>query len=291
MCNNNNNMTTTATMFDTLIANGTQTVVFIDGSYFCFHRYYSIMRWLKSAHPEKCSDDPNLIPEFFEKFVKTFVDNVRDIPKKLGIHKESTQPIMVVGKDCPRDNIWRNDLQEKYKGTRKNGPEDGFKGGPFFKMAYEEQLFQKGGVHTILKHPHLEADDCIAISAKYLLDKYPNIRIYIITSDKDYLQLVEPRVKIYDLGFKNIAEQKSSTGDAKMDLFCKIIMGDISDNIPSVLAKCGPKTAIKCYHDPKYFDERMKKEDAYKKFEINQKMVDFNFIPTNLVDEFMHSIV
>ena len=28
----------------------------------------------------------------------------------------------------------------------------------------------------------------------------------------------------------------------------------------SVLNKCGIKTAIKCYEDPKYFEERLKKE-------------------------------
>jgi 5'-3' exonuclease len=67
-------------------------------------------------------------------------------------------------------------------------------------------------------------------------------------------------------------------------------MGDSSDNISSVLAKCGPKTAIKCYQNREYFESRMKKEDAYAKFEINQKMVDFNYIPQQLVDEFMQSI-
>jgi len=281
------------TMFQSFITNETQipTFIFIDGSYFCFHRYYSMLRWLKNAHPEKANDDPNENPVFVEKFKKTFVDNVREIPKNLGIHKEDLEPVMIVGKDCPRDKIWRNSLQDNYKGTRKTGPENGFKGGPFFKMAYQEELFQKGGVHAILNHSHLEADDCIAISVKYLLNKYENIRIFIITSDKDYLQLVEPRVQIFDLGFKNIAHQKSSVGDAKTDLFCKIIMGDISDNIPSVLKKCGPKTALKCFHNPEYFDERMKKEDAYKKYEINQKMVDFNYIPEQLVGEFMQSIL
>jgi len=280
-------------MFQSFITNETQipTFIFIDGSYFCFHRYYSMLRWLKNAHPEKANDDPNENPVFVEKFKKTFVDNVREIPKNLGIHKEDLEPVMIVGKDCPRDKIWRNSLQDNYKGTRKTGPENGFKGGPFFKMAYQEELFQKGGVHAILNHSHLEADDCIAISVKYLLNKYENIRIFIITSDKDYLQLVEPRVQIFDLGFKNIAHQKSSVGDAKTDLFCKIIMGDISDNIPSVLKKCGPKTALKCFHNPEYFDERMKKEDAYKKYEINQKMVDFNYIPEQLVGEFMQSIL
>ena len=153
-----------------------------------------------------------------------------------------------------------------------------------------EVITQQGGVKAILKHPHLEADDCIAISVKYLLQKYPQVRIFIITSDKDYLQLVEPRVKLFDLGFKNLAQQKSSTGNPKSDLFCKIVMGDPSDNISSVLSKCGPKTALKCYQDREYFEARMKKEDAYAKFEINQKMVDFNYIPQELQNEFFQSI-
>ena len=95
---------------------------------------------------------------------------------------------------------------------------------------------------------------------------------------------------LINLMFKNIAEQKSSVGDAKIDLFCKIVMGDTSDNIPSVLSKCGPKTALKCYHDKAYFDERMKKENAYDKWTKNQLLVDFNYIPQHLIDEFMLNI-
>ena len=57
-------------------------------------------------------------------------------------------------------------------------------GGPFFKMAYEEELFQKGGAQAILKHPKLEADDCIALSVKHLVNKYPDCQIYIITKFK-----------------------------------------------------------------------------------------------------------
>lgn len=285
------NMTTTATsaLLDSLITNESPTFIFVDGSYFCFHRYYSILRWRKSAHPEETNDDPINNPIFVDKYKKTFVDNIKGLSKNLGIHKEPIEPIVIVGKDCPRENIWRNSIQENYKANRKNGAEDGFMGGPFFKMAYddENQLFLKAGVKTILRHPKLEADDCIAISVKYILEKCPDAQIYIITSDKDYLQLAEPRVKLFDLGFKNLALQKSSTGDAKSDLFCKIVMGDISDNIPSVLTKCGPKTALKCFQNPSYFEERMKKENAYEKFETNRKMVDFNYIPQELIDQFL----
>jgi hypothetical protein len=56
-----------------------------------------------------------------------------------------------------------------------------------------------------------------------------------------------------------------------------------------VLNKCGPKTALKCFKDKIYFDERMKKENAYEKFELNKTIIDFNCIPQNLVDEFVNS--
>jgi 5'-3' exonuclease len=137
----------------------------------------------------------------------------------------------------------------------------------------------------------LEADDCIAISVKYILEKYPQSKIYIITSDKDYLQLAEERVELYNLAYKKLTDQKSSSGDSKCDLFCKIVMGDPSDNIKSVLQKCGPKTALKCYENPEYFEERLKKENAYEIYNLNKKLVDFNEIPTDLLDEFINTSI
>jgi 5'-3' exonuclease len=258
--------------------------LFIDGSYFCFYRYHSIMRWWKSAYPETPIEDPFKNEQFVEKFRKTFVDTVRNLTKNLKLTLEN--PILIVGKDCKRENIWRNEFYDKYKATRNK--EDGFMGGPFFKMVYEDKLFQEGGVRAILTHPKLEADDCIAISVKHILQNIPNASVTIITSDKDYLQLAGPRVKIFNLAFKNISEATHG-GTAEADLFCKIVMGDSSDNITSVLKKCGPKTALKCFQDRGYFDERMKKENAYEKFELNQKIIDFNCIPQNLIDEFIQS--
>ena len=224
------------------------------------------------------------------------IENIYIYSKEKTIIKigKDERPILIAGKDCKRENIWRTDLctnselfKGDYKGNRKNGPEDGFMGGPLFKMAYEEKLFEAGGIKAILKHPKLEADDCIAISVKYILEKYPQSKIYIITSDKDYLQLAEERVELYSLAYKKLTDQKSSSGDQKRDLFCKIVMGDPSDNIKSVLKSCGPKTALKCYENPEYFEERLKKENAYEMYNLNKKLVDFNEIPTNLVDEFI----
>ena len=241
-------------IFESSIMN--PTFIFVDGSYYCFYRYFALIQWWKNAYPDEPLEDPYQNEKFVEKFKKTHVDNLKQMPNKLKIAKDVT-PILIVGRDCKRENIWRNEFFPQYKANRANGKEDGFMGGPFFKMAYEEDLFIKGGAKAILKHPKLEADDCIALSVKHLVNRYPECHIYIITSDRDYLQLNAHNVDLYNLTYKNIAESKSSTGNPKDDLEIKIIMGDSSDNIPSAFPKCGPKTALKCIADPEFFKKKM----------------------------------
>jgi 5'-3' exonuclease len=261
------------------------TFIFIDGSYFCFYRYHSLLNWWKNAYPEETDvlQNPYQNDKFVDKFKKTFIDNIQKIPKNLKLNK-SVNPIIIVGKDCKRENIWRNQLFPNYKANRL---QNGFMGEPFFKMVYEDNLFIQGGAQSILTHPKLEADDCIAISVKYLLNTYSNINIYIITSDKDYLQLAQERVQIYNLAFKKLTEQKSSTGNPNCDLFCKILTGDPSDNIPSVFPKCGPKTAIKYYQNKDLFTKKLQESTTYKtSYELNSKIIDFNNIPEELVQEF-----
>lgn len=268
------------------------TFIFVDGSYYCFYRYYALLQWWKNAFPDEPLEDPFQNEKFVQKFKKTFVENLMTIPKKLGLHKnQDVKPILIVGKDCKRADIWRNEIYKDYKATRANGAEDGFMGGPFFKMAYDEELFQKGGAKAIIKHPHLEADDCIAISVKHLVNKYPDCRIYIITSDKDYLQLAAENVYLYNLTFKKLTDGKTATGNAKDDLKIKIIMGDTSDNIPSVFPKCGIKTAVKCIQDEEFFKKKMGNNPVYyEQYKLNEQLVDFDRIPTKYVDEFLDSL-
>ena len=265
----------------------TPTFIFVDGSYYCFYRYFATIQWWNNAHPEIILDDPYQNEIFLEKFKKTFLDNLLLIPKKLKLDK-SVEPIIIVGKDCKRENIWRMNLFPKYKANREN---ESFKGKSFFNMVYKEELFQKGGAKAIVKHPKLEADDCIALSVKYLLSIYPSCNIYIITSDKDYLQLSSNNVFLYNLAYKNLAESKSSTGNSKNDLEIKIIMGDVSDNIPSVFPKCGPKTSQKCIEDPDFFKKKMADNaEYYKQYELNKLLIKFDNIPIELVNEFIETI-
>lgn len=282
--------------------------IFIDGSYFCFYRYYSLLNWWKNAFPDELIENPIENHVFVEKFKKTFVESLQQIPKKLNLCKpkprgKNKNPIpatnepnitMIIGKDCKRESIWRNDFYNKYKATRPNGgAEDGFMGGPFFKMAYEDQLFQQAGAETILYHPRLEADDCIAIYVKKLVEKYPanECSIYIITSDNDYLQLIRENVHIYNLAFKNLKDSKIFTGNPEKDLKIKTIMGDVSDNIPSVFPKCGIKTAIKCVEDSEFFKKKMNDNVAYyEQYLLNDTLVSFDKIPEELVNEFTNQL-
>jgi 5'-3' exonuclease len=270
--------------FNTEIMN--PTFIFVDGSYFCFYRYYALLQWWKNAYPDEQLEEPYKNETFVEKFKKTFVEHLKQIPKKLKLNK-NINPIMIVGKDCKRENIWRMEHFPKYKANRDN-KEDTFMGGPFFKMVYEEELFKQGGIMSTLYHPKLEADDCIAISVKYILNKYSEPNIYIITSDRDYLQLQQNNVQIFNLSYKNL----KSSGNSERDLAIKILMGDQSDNIPSVFPKCGEKTAIKCFEDVEFLNKKINNNPEYiKQYELNKKLVSFDNIPIELSDEFIEKCI
>ena len=125
--------------------------------------------------------------------------------------------------------------------------------GSIFKYVFDNALFKKAGTHMIIKHPRLEADDCIALTVKNIERIAPGSSILIITSDMDYLQLANDNVELYDLKYKKLTERKSSYNNAEKDLFVKIVTGDKSDNIPGVFKKCGPKTACKYYDNKDLF--------------------------------------
>lgn len=275
-------------MLENLIKNS-KNIIFIDGSYFCFHRYYSMINWWKMTYPldEEVLKNPYENEIFRNKFISTFIHSVSEIVNKLQLNKNDPYCI-IVGKDCKRENIWRTKLFPEYKSGRNR---DGFMGKPFFGMVYKEELFQKGGANLIISFDTLEADDCIAISTKYIQNAYPDALIFIITSDKDYLQLSSSNVEIYNLYYKKLTDLKSCHGDPKLDLFCKIVSGDSSDNISSVLKRCGEKTAVKYYNNPILFEAKLKEENAEEKYRFNKLLIDFNQIPEQLQDGFIHKYI
>ena len=282
--------------------------ILIDGSYYIFYRYYALNIWwghqaaIPSVAPalavgamppvelmiEKNLSSVGALPpplrpqaelpiEFIEKFKSTFISKIHDIDKKLKLKNT----IKYVGKDCRRSDIWRTALYPDYKGTRDSTTP--FLGAPLFEMVYDEHLYEKAGIKQLLSYPSLEADDCIALTAKHLYATEPDAHIWIIASDMDYLQITNDRIHLYDLKFKNICEK--SSGDPACDLFCKIVAGDKSDNIPSVFKKCGIKTAQKYFKDRDLFLKKLAADkEAQAVYKLNTTLVDFNCIPTELVE-------
>lgn len=259
--------------------------ILIDGSYFCFFRYYALIQWWSLAKKDHPLGVPIENKEFVDKFVSTFIDKVQDIKRKLNIEN----PITIVGKDCPRSTIWRNKLFPKYKSNRINDGD--FFGKPFFKMAYDV-LWSDAGVNAIVGFDTLEADDCIALTVERILESVDDAHIWIIASDMDYLQIVSPSVSLYNLKYQDVSKSKSSLGDPEIDKFCKIICGDKSDAIPGVFDKCGQKTAIKLYNDRIMFDKKLATEvGAEERYNRNKQLVDFKMIPHELRNEFRRDVL
>lgn len=250
--------------------------ILIDGSYFIFYRFYALLAWWKLAKSDEDIENPINNIEFVEKFKKTFKDKIIEIPKKLKLKDYK----ILVALDCPRKEIWRNDFYSDYKATRIY--DDTFMGGPFFEIGIS--IFQDELKLRILKEDRLEADDCIALFVKNRTD-YNSINI--IANDMDYLQLDNrDNINIINLKYKYLRESKTATDNSECDLFCKIVMGDKSDNIPGIFKKCGLKTAIKYFENRDLFNLQLNKENSHAQYKLNELIINFNFIPDELKESF-----
>ena len=257
--------------------------ILIDGSYFIFYRYYALIQWWSISKQEPVLDNPCENKKFIDLFKSSFIKKIKEIPKKLKIKN----PIYIVGKDCPREKIWRNELISNYKGERKSDNYAAY----FFKLTYQEGLFEQAGISTILSYPELEADDCLALTARFIYKNYNENCIHIIANDMDYVQLCNAKIDVYNLKYKKITNTFTEE-EADKHLFCKIVMGDKSDNIPSIFPKCGLKTAVKCYEDEDYFETKLNSTPGSRElYERNRKIIDFNHIPEHLVNGFLENVI
>ncbi len=256
--------------------------ILIDGSYFIYHRYFSLKTWWNNAKRETETDIPCENERFIEKFKTTCKSKIVELVKR---YSKESKPIIMIGKDCPSKEIWRREIFPEYKFGRKKD-EVGI--GESFKIAYKQNVFEDSVVDSILYGDKLEADDCIAITTEHIITKYPDAEIYIITSDMDYLQLMQDRVHIYNLKGDKLIDSKTSFNDPKKDLFCKIVAGDKSDNIVSVFPRCGMKTAEKYYNDKDCFKNKLDSNKDYENlYKRNCTLVDFKNIPNDLKENFM----
>lgn len=273
--------------------------IFIDGSYFIFFRLNALKNWWSLAHRDDGELNPAENNEFKDKFRQMFADKLKEIPKKLGIKKGEPYRVFV-GQDCRREAIWRNQHIGRYKAGRADTTVEG----EFFRIVYQEQLFQRTlGETCLLSHPSLEADDVIALSVKHICKANPDDECFIVSSDGDYLQLCASvsNFHIYDLKFKDVKtrDQSYSQPETAMRMFvAKRLSGDKSDNIPPVFPKCGKKTALTLAEmvgddgdDGELMTELAKRggAKAVEQYRQNDLIMNFDKIPHNLQVAFLAS--
>ncbi len=136
---------------------------------------------------------------------------------------------------------FRSDLYPDYKAHRPPPPED------LFPQVDRMLDTMKSMGIPILGAARYEADDVIATLVTSLRAKHPNLRIRIISKDKDLKQLlVNDHVTLYDvhtdleISASTLKEETGLTPAQVIDFLA--LMGDNADNVPGVEG-VGPKTA------------------------------------------------
>lgn len=261
--------------------NTSKPIIFIDGSYYIFYRFFATNFWFKKQeHVKDQSLDITKNDIFMEKYKKIFGQTLLDLVNR---HDVSWDNLIFV-KDCSREQIWRHQHYDSYKSTRDATVSSEFDG-EIFKYTYAHllpSLMKKYGFNS-LDHPKLEADDVIAVCHQYIRANNKNADIIIITNDNDYIQLSDDHTQIYNLQNKRIEERVKQ--EPALYLEYKIILGDKSDNIPSIMKKVGPKTAEKLANNPQAMQEFFEKNpDALKQYSINRTLIDFNYIEKTAKD-------
>ena len=114
-----------------------------------------------------------------------------------------------------------------------------------------------------------------------------NDNIYIVANDYDYSQLIDKNTHIINLQNKNLLFNKNMFEDGYKNLFFKIIQGDKSDNINPLIKNCNKKTIEYYYENPDIFDNVLKENNLFEKYDLNKKLISFFEIPDELKNNFI----
>ena len=211
-------------------------LILIDGSGYIFRAYYALPPMHRSD-----GTPVNAVYGFTNMLIKLIEDY-------------SNEKLIVVF-DAARENF-RNKIYPAYKANRGETPEDLIPQFALIKNCVKAfnipQIELKG----------YEADDIIATYTNLAKDeKIPSL---IISSDKDLMQLVSDKVRLYDpmkskvLGEKEVVEKFGVKPNQVIDV--QSLAGDSSDNIPGVPG-IGIKTASELINKYKTLDILLKKAE------------------------------
>ena len=187
---------------------------------------------------------------------------------------EREQPDAVaIAFDGPRGDLARTRLYPEYKSTRNKMPDE-----MQVQLADIREAVDGFGLHLVDCESH-EADDVIATLAVRAREQ--GMEVFIVTGDKDFLQIVDDRVKLWNLRSSTskpeivdaaAATAKWGVAPASMvDLLA--LMGDASDNIPGV-PKVGEKTGVELLQQFGSLDGVYANLEQVKKASIRQALAE-----------------
>ena len=197
---------------------------------------------------------------------------------------------IVFAQDDRVSKSFRKDIYPEYKLQRAFAPKS-FKTQPI-KEYINNVIFKDLDVeekygYRFVKVDGAEGDDVIATIMKSL-DGYM-LKI-LFASDKDFLQI--DSIKQFDLSGKEVLRKCGDEVLSAHDfLMMKILLGDVSDNIPKVFDKVGPKKALKLIHDNAALKAKLKENQASaKQFKMNKQLICFTEIPKELNDRILEKV-
>jgi 5'-3' exonuclease len=294
-------------------------IVLVDTSYVSFYGLHATELWFKFAHKElePPENDWTEYELFTDKYTEMYMKRFGNMFKKKAVKdllNTKIKPVINVftGKpkkvrskgplipynqficamDCPRHKIWRTSDFKTYKANRdKTYKSKKWKGSGILRYAHTTLVPELAKRHNFIvaKEPKLEGDDVIALFHRYVRKVSPMKEIVIITNDHDMLQLIDNNTTIINL--KGQYLNNKAVGSGEENLLMKVLCGDPSDNIKSAFPKCGKKTALKMIEDRVALEHKLNSNPTYRdNYEFNRKMIDFNCIPQDLVDNFINKI-
>jgi DNA polymerase-1 len=154
----------------------------------------------------------------------------------------------------------RHRIYEEYKANRPETPRELVK-----QMPHVREMVSAFNI-KIFEAPGYEADDLLGTIAKKAASE--GINVFIVTGDKDMLQLVGDSVKIYDPMKDRILDEKYikerfNVGPERITEFMALT-GDVVDNIPGIKG-VGEKTAKKLLSEFKSLDDLLNNTNKIRK--------------------------
>src|SRR5262249_12263154 len=157
---------------------------------------------------------------------------------------EAEKPDRIAVAFDPPGPTFRHQRYEAYKATREKMPDE-----LVGQLDSIRECVRAHGL-PVFEVPGYEADDVIGTLATQA--EKQGWEVLIVTGDKDFMQLVDERVKLYNVfktgvdlvieGVEAVREKFGTTPDHVIDVLA--VMGDSSDNVPGVHG-IGEKGAIK----------------------------------------------